>query len=51
MVLLIQNLVAVDSEHSAMSACIGAESASARAMTATSARWFIINVGNDLHCF
>ena len=29
--------VAVESEHSAMSACIGAESAGARAMTATSA--------------
>ena len=29
--------VAVESEHSAMSACIGAEAAGARAMTATSA--------------
>ena len=29
--------VAVESEHSAMSACIGASSAGARAMTATSA--------------
>ena len=42
--------VAVESEHSAMSACIGAEAAGARAMTATSA-WFIFNVGNDLYCF
>jgi len=29
--------VAVESEHSAMSACIGAQAAGARAMTATSA--------------
>ena len=40
--------VAVESEHSAMSACIGAQAAGARAMTAT---WFIFNVGNDLYCF
>lgn len=42
--------VAVESEHSAMSACIGAQSAGARAMTATSANG-IFNVGNGLHCF
>lgn len=43
--------VAVESEHSAMSACIGAESAGSRAMTATSANRIIINVGNDLYSF
>ena len=43
--------VAVESEHSAMSACIGAEAAGSRAMTATSANGFVFNVGNDLHCF
>ena len=31
------NFVAVESEHSAMSACIGSEAAGARTMTATSA--------------
>ena len=34
--------VAVESEHSAMSACIGAEAAGARAMTATSANGFAL---------
>ena len=43
--------VAVESEHSAMSACIGAESAGARAMTATSANRFVFYVGDDLYCF
>ena len=45
--------VAVESEHSAMSACIGAEAAGARAMTATSANglslmWEIIYIASSL---
>ncbi len=45
--------VAVESEHSAMSACIGAESAGARAMTATSANglslmWEMIYIASSL---
>lgn len=45
--------VAVESEHSAMSACIGAEAAGARAMTATSANglalmWEMINIASGL---
>lgn len=45
--------VAVESEHSAMSACIGAESAGARAMTATSANglslmWEMIYITSSL---
>ena len=43
--------VAVESEHSAMSACIGAEAAGARTMTATSANGLSFNVGNGLYCF
>ena len=43
--------VAVESEHSAMSACVGAEAAGARAMTATSANRFVFYVGDDLYCF
>lgn len=43
--------VAVESEHSAMSACIGAEAAGARAMTATSANglalmWEMVNIAS-----
>ena len=45
--------VAVESEHSAMSACIGAQSASSRAMTATSANglslmWEMIYIASSL---
>ena len=45
--------VAVESEHSAMSACIGAESAGARAMTATSSNglslmWEMIYIASSL---
>ncbi|MCI8486032.1 MAG: pyruvate ferredoxin oxidoreductase [Clostridia bacterium] len=45
--------VAVESEHSAMTACIGAESAGARAMTATSANglslmWEMIYIASSL---
>ena len=45
--------VAVESEHSAMSACIGAEAAGARAMTATSANgfslmWDMIHIASSL---
>lgn len=45
--------VAVESEHSAMSACIGAESAGSRAMTATSANglslmWEMIYIASSL---
>ena len=45
--------VAVESEHSAMSACIGAEAAGARAMTATSANglslmWEMVYIASSL---
>ena len=45
--------VAVESEHSAMSACVGAESAGARAMTATSANglsfmWEMVYIASSL---
>ena len=45
--------VAVESEHSAMSACIGAEAAGARAMTATSSNglalmWEMIHIASSL---
>ena len=45
--------VAVESEHSAMSACVGAEAAGARAMTATSANglsfmWEVIYIASSL---
>ena len=44
--------VAVESEHSAMSACIGAEAAGARAMTATSANgleymWEMVQIASS----
>lgn len=47
------NFVAVESEHSAMSACIGAEAAGARTMTATSANglslmWEMIYIASSL---
>jgi len=41
--------VAVESEHSAMSACIGAQAAGARAMTATSGKRFGIYVGGFVY--
>ena len=41
--------VPVESEHSAMSAAIGAESAGARTMTATSSCWFSAYVGRIIH--
>lgn len=45
--------VAVESEHSAMSACIGAEAAGARAMTATSANgleymWEMVHIASSM---
>ena len=45
--------IAVESEHSAMSACIGAEAAGARAMTATSSNglalmWEMIYIASSL---
>ncbi len=45
--------VAVESEHSAMSACIGAEAAGARAMTATSANgleymWEMVQIASSM---
>ena len=45
--------VAVESEHSAMSACIGAEAAGARAMTATSSNglalmWEMVHIASSL---
>ena len=42
--------VAVESEHSAMSACIGAEAAGS-SNDSNISKWFIFNVGNDLYCF
>ena len=47
------NFVAVESEHSAMSACIGAEAAGSRTMTATSANglslmWEMIYIASSL---
>ncbi len=47
------NFVAVESEHSAMSACIGAEAAGARTMTATSANglslmWEMVYIASSL---
>ena len=47
------NFVAVESEHSAMAACIGAESAGARTMTATSANglslmWEMVYIASSL---
>ena len=46
--------VAVESEHSAMSACIGAEAAGARTMTATSSQglalmWEMLYIAASLH--
>lgn len=43
--------VTVESEHSAMSACIGAEAARSKSYDSNICKWFIINVGNDIYCF
>lgn len=43
--------VAVESEHSAMSACIGAEAARSKSNDCNICEWFIFHVGNDLYCF
>ncbi len=43
--------VAVESEHSAMSACIGAEAAGRKGYDSYICQWFIFYVGDDLHCF
>lgn len=43
--------VAVESEHSAMSACIGAEAARSKSYDSHFSKWSIFNVGNDIHCF
>lgn len=42
--------VAVESEHSAMSATIGAEAAGRKSNDSNIFKWFIINVGNDIYC-
>ena len=42
--------VAVESEHSAMSACIGAEAARCKSYDSNFCKWIIFNVGNDLYC-
>ena len=41
--------VPVESEHSAMSACIGAEAARRKSNDCNICKWIIINVGNDLY--
>lgn len=43
--------VAVESEHSAMTACIGAEAAGRKSYDSNICKWFITYVGNDLYCF
>ncbi len=43
--------VAVESEHSAMTACIGAEAAGRKSNDSYICKWFITYVGNDLCCF
>ena len=42
--------VAVESEHSAMSACIGAEAAGRKSNDSYICKWIITYVGNDLYC-
>lgn len=42
--------VAVESEHSAMSACIGAEAAGRKSYDCNKCKWIIFHVGNDLYC-
>lgn len=41
--------VAVESEHSAMSACVGAEAARRKSNDCNICKWFIFHVGNDLY--
>ena len=41
--------VAVESEHSAMSACIGAEAARRKSNDSNISKWIIINVGNAIY--
>ena len=41
--------VAVESEHSAMSACIGAQSARRKSDDCNISKWIIINVGNAIY--
>jgi pyruvate ferredoxin oxidoreductase alpha subunit len=43
--------VAVESEHSAMSACIGAEAARSKSYDSYICKWTFINVGNDIYSF
>ena len=43
--------VAVESEHSAMSACIGAEAARCKSNDSNFCKWIVFNVGNDIYCF
>ena len=42
--------VAVESEHSAMSACIGAEAAGRQSHDSNICKRIIINVGDDIYC-
>ena len=41
--------VPVESEHSAMSACIGAQAARRKSNDCNISKWIIINVGNDIY--
>lgn len=41
--------VAVESEHSAMSACVGAEAARWKSNDCHISKWSIFHVGNDIH--
>lgn len=43
--------VAVESEHSAMSACVGAQAARRKSNDCHFCKWIILYVGNDLYCF
>lgn len=43
--------IAVESEHSAMSACIGAQAAGRKSYDCYFIKWFSFNVGNDFYCF
>ena len=43
--------VAVESEHSARSACVGAEAARWKGYDCYFCKWFILHVGNGLYCF
>ena len=41
--------VAVESEHSAMSACIGAQAARSKSNDSNISKWVVINVGNGIY--